>query len=118
MREIDTTAIDKHIGKRVKDVRILNGFSQQELGNELGLTFQQVQKYESGKNRISSSKLFCISQTFDVPITYFFKGLDDGISTESPLDLTPELIKLIKGYQSLSKEGQKSLLNFLKIMQK
>lgn len=118
MHEVDTGDIDRHIGQRVKEVRLLKGFSQQELGNELGLTFQQIQKYENGKNRISSSKLFCISRVFDIPITFFFEGLDNEDSSESPLILTPQIIKLIKEYEDLSNEGKKGLLSFLKIMKK
>lgn len=58
--------------------RILIGMSQERLGEQLGLTFQQIQKYERATNRISASRLFDIARILDVPISYFYEGLDDG----------------------------------------
>lgn len=69
--------VDIHVGQRVKIRRKSLKLTQQELGDTLGLTFQQVQKYERGANRISASKLFIISETLDVPISYFFDGLEE-----------------------------------------
>lgn len=70
--------IDVHVGSRVRQRRKMLGLSQTQLANELGLTFQQVQKYERGTNRIGSSKLWRISKTLDVPVNYFFEGLPDN----------------------------------------
>lgn len=64
--------IDIHVGSRVRQRRTLLGMSQEKLGDALGLTFQQVQKYERGANRIGSSRLFQLSQILDVPVSYFF----------------------------------------------
>jgi transcriptional regulator with XRE-family HTH domain len=66
--------VDKHVGARVRARRILVGMSQEKLGNSLGLTFQQVQKYEKGTNRIGASRLQNISKTLNVPVSYFFEG--------------------------------------------
>jgi transcriptional regulator with XRE-family HTH domain len=68
--------IDQHVGNRVRLRRMMTGLSQDKLAQSLGLTFQQVQKYERGANRISASKLFEISQILNVPITYFFQDMD------------------------------------------
>jgi len=68
--------VDVHVGRRVHDRRLALGFNQSELGRALGLTFQQVQKYEKGANRISASKLFDIARFFKVDIAYFFEGLN------------------------------------------
>jgi transcriptional regulator with XRE-family HTH domain len=68
--------IDVHVGQRVKIKRKNLKMTQQELAKTLGLTFQQVQKYERGANRISASKLFLISETLNAPISYFFDGLE------------------------------------------
>ncbi len=67
--------VDTHVGARVRLRRTLLGMSQEKLGNALGLTFQQVQKYERGANRIGSSRLFDLSRILDVPISYFFEEM-------------------------------------------
>ena len=68
--------VDLHVGQRVRARRKMLGLSQTQLGKELGVTFQQVQKYERGTNRIGSSRLFRMSTTLDVPVAYFFEGAE------------------------------------------
>lgn len=78
--------VDKHVGSRVRMRRILIGMSQEKLGESLGLTFQQVQKYEKGTNRIGASRLQQISQILGVPVEFFFDGAptaESGISGPS-----------------------------------
>lgn len=70
--------IDKHVGSRVRMRRMLAGVSQEKLGEALGLTFQQVQKYEKGSNRISASRLQQIAKMLDVPVSFFFDGAPAG----------------------------------------
>ena len=70
--------IDTHVGARVRIRRKFLGWSQSDLADSLGLTFQQVQKYERGTNRISASKLFATAKALKVPVAYFFEGYDDG----------------------------------------
>ena len=67
--------IDKHVGSRVRMRRMMLGMSQEKLGDALGLTFQQVQKYEKGTNRIGASRLQQISQILQVPVAFFFEGI-------------------------------------------
>lgn len=67
--------VDRHVGRRVCEKRIALGYNQTDLGQALGVTFQQVQKYEKGANRISASKLWDIARFFRVDIGYFFEGL-------------------------------------------
>jgi transcriptional regulator with XRE-family HTH domain len=66
--------IDKHVGSRVRMRRMMLGMSQEKLGDSLGLTFQQVQKYEKGTNRIGASRLQQISHILQVPVSFFFDG--------------------------------------------
>jgi transcriptional regulator with XRE-family HTH domain len=66
--------IDKHVGSRVRMRRLMLGMSQEKLGDALGLTFQQVQKYEKGTNRISASRLQHITHILQVPVAFFFEG--------------------------------------------
>jgi len=68
--------VDRHVGRRVCEKRISLGYNQSDLGRALGLTFQQIQKYEKGANRISASKLWDIARFFKVDIGYFFEGLN------------------------------------------
>ncbi len=68
--------VDVHVGQRVRARRKMLGLSQTQLGKELGVTFQQVQKYERGTNRIGSSRLFRLSSALDVPVAYFFEGAE------------------------------------------
>ena len=67
--------IDVHVGTRVRLRRTLLGMSQEKLGEAIGLTFQQVQKYERGANRVGASRLFVLSRVLDVPVSYFFEEM-------------------------------------------
>ena len=68
--------VDIHVGSRVRLRRLLLSMSQEKLGDELGVTFQQVQKYERGANRIGASRLYRVAEVLQVPIGFFFEGLD------------------------------------------
>jgi transcriptional regulator with XRE-family HTH domain len=72
--------VDVHVGSRVRMRRKVLGMSQEALADRLGLTFQQVQKYERGHNRVSSSKLYMAAKALEAPIAYFFEGLPDPLS--------------------------------------
>jgi transcriptional regulator with XRE-family HTH domain len=77
--------IDKHVGSRVRMRRIMLGMSQEQLGEALGLTFQQVQKYEKGTNRVGASRIKQISEILGVPVSFLFEGSPTRISaTEDP----------------------------------
>lgn len=67
--------VDIHVGKKIREVRLLRGMTQVNVANKLGLSFQQLQKYETGYNRVSASKMFEIAQLLDVEPAYFFEGL-------------------------------------------
>jgi len=83
-RITNNNAIDMHVGKRVRLRRTLMGMSQEQLGANLDITFQQVQKYERGSNRISASRLWDISQILDVPISFFFDDMSESTMRNSP----------------------------------
>ena len=76
--------IDVHVGTRVRLRRTLLGMSQEKLGEALGLTFQQVQKYERGANRIGASRLFDLCRVLEVPVSYFFEEMGDDVQAASP----------------------------------
>ena len=70
--------VDVHVGARIRVRRKLLGISQERLADALGLTFQQIQKYERGANRVSASKLFETAAALEAPVSYFFEGLEGG----------------------------------------
>ena len=76
--------LDVHVGRKLQLRRTLLGLSQERLGNLIGLTFQQIQKYESGANRVSSSRLYDIARVLDIGITYFFEGISAEVQEQSP----------------------------------
>jgi transcriptional regulator with XRE-family HTH domain len=79
-KERRSTPIDAHVGSRIRLRRTLLGLSQERLGDALGLTFQQIQKYERGVNRVGASRLFDLSRALDVPINFFFDDMPDALS--------------------------------------
>ncbi|MDA8231609.1 MAG: helix-turn-helix transcriptional regulator [Magnetospirillum sp.] len=79
--------IDVHVGARVRLRRTLLGMSQEKLGEALGLTFQQVQKYERGANRIGASRLFDMSRVLDVPVSYFYEDMTEEVEAASPRNM-------------------------------
>ena len=100
--------IDVHVGGRVRMRRLLLGMNQETLANALGLTFQQVQKYEGGANRVSASRLSAMAEILGVPISYFFGDLQPDDSELSPEDRRwreqlqrPETIEFIRLYYAI-----------------
>jgi transcriptional regulator with XRE-family HTH domain len=87
-----TNTVDKEIGSRVRMRRMLIGMSQEKLGEMLGLTFQQVQKYEKGTNRISVSRLLDIANTLGVTIHFFYEGLTGGKGAGFAEDAAPPYV--------------------------
>ena len=73
--------VDIHVGQRLRLRRTLLGLSQEKLGDAVGLTFQQIQKYERGANRIGASRLYLFSRILEVPVSYFFDDMADEIQT-------------------------------------
>jgi transcriptional regulator with XRE-family HTH domain len=93
--------IDVHVGSRVRLRRTLLGMSQEKLGEAIGLTFQQVQKYERGANRIGASRLFDLSRVLDVPVSFFFDDMpadaEAAMSDEGPDGIQEE--RAVGGYE-------------------
>jgi transcriptional regulator with XRE-family HTH domain len=83
--------IDAHVGSRLRLRRLLLGISQEKLGGALGLTFQQIQKYERGANRVGASRLFDLSSALDVPVSYFFADMPEETAAVMPVRLAGRL---------------------------
>lgn len=75
--------VDIHVGGRLRLRRLLLGYSQQKLAKAVDLTFQQIQKYERGANRISASRLYQFSKVLNVPVSFFFDDMDDSVAGQS-----------------------------------
>ncbi|MFK7746043.1 MAG: helix-turn-helix domain-containing protein [Roseobacter sp.] len=84
--------VDVHVGRKLKQVRTMRRLSQTDVARELDLSFQQIQKYEIGSNRIAASRLYELSRILDVPTTYFFEGLDATTKTTSDRDPSLEIV--------------------------
>lgn len=95
--------INKHIGKRIKKRRIELGLSQRSLGDRMGITFQQVQKYENGLNGVSTERLFQMAENLKIPVIYFFVGLDEKAVHKLPCESSDrETLELVKGFNRIA----------------
>lgn len=105
--------IDKHVGSRVRMRRMMIGMSQEKLGENLGITFQQIQKYEKGTNRIGASRLQHIAQVLGVPVAFFFEGAPSpaGVAGGFSEDASPAYVSDFLA----SSEGLALTRAFLKI---
>ena len=101
--------IDIQVGNRVRIRRMLIGMSQERLGDLLGLTFQQVQKYEKGVNRIGAGRLFEVSRILNVPVDFFYEGVNDAAQGATESDGAPVMDFVSSG------EGLQLSLAFMKI---
>jgi transcriptional regulator with XRE-family HTH domain len=110
--------IDVSIGSRLRLRRLAMGFSQETLARALGITFQQIQKYERGTNRIFASRLFHLAQVLRVPVAYFYQGLDEGSASDGGVSVPGPVaeslnellggndpLKLIQAYNKISDPG-------------
>jgi transcriptional regulator with XRE-family HTH domain len=116
---VPKNSVDVHVGNRLKLRRTMVGMSQDKLGQMVGLTFQQIQKYEKGANRIGASRLYQFATLLDVPPAYFFEGLEgqpvmarDGrtLSAAVPADspaasITREDVELLRAFRGLPQSG-------------
>lgn len=124
--------IDVHVGSRVRLRRTLLGMSQAKLGAALGLTFQQIQKYEKGANRIGSSRLYRLSRILDVPVAFFFEELpgDVSVGLKGPADsgqesfepgqlARQETLELVRAYYRIEEpKVRKRIFEFVKALGK
>lgn len=87
-----THPVDVYVGKRIRHRRWLLGMTQQQLAEQVGIKFQQIQKYETGANRVSASRLWDISYSLGVPVAFFFEGMEGGAAPKAALDIQPKMI--------------------------
>ncbi len=107
--EFGPRPVDVHVGRRVGACRTLIGMSQEELGNHVGLTFQQIQKYEKGMNRIAASRLWQFSLILGQPISWFFEGIGKRKRKSDDLLAKRETLKLVRYFSACDPDVQKHL---------
>lgn len=115
--------VDVHVGKRVRHRRWLVGMTQQQLAEKVGIKFQQIQKYETGMNRVSASRLWDISDALGVPVSFFFDGLGDLNDKETaesgiPMDITAdkEALELVRSYYSMPENQRRRLFDLARVL--
>lgn len=115
--------VDVHVGKRIRHRRWLVGMTQQQLAQHVGIKFQQIQKYETGANRVSASRLWDISETLEVPISFFFEGLEREQAQQSAMDSVPpdlmgdkEALELIRSYYSIPENQRRRLFDLARVL--
>ena len=107
-----TQDVDRHVGARVRERRIMLGFTQQQLADLIGVTYQQAHKYERGINRISAGRLYEIAHVLSVPVNYFFDGLDgDPTRTVSPRERM--CLELARNFAQIPNERYQEALSQL-----
>jgi transcriptional regulator with XRE-family HTH domain len=110
-------SIDEHVGNRLKVRRTLAGMSQTELGGRVGITFQQIQKYEKGVNRISAGHLFLFARTLDCSLADFFEGLDGEVDAV-PLITSEQDARLLQAFARLDENAREAVFDFVQALQR
>lgn len=116
--------VDKHVGKRIRHRRWMNGTTQQQLAERVGIKFQQIQKYETGMNRVSASRLWDIAAVLDVPISFFFEGMDEETAAKPretgdlPADILTdkEALDLLRSYYAIPENQRRRLFDLARVL--
>lgn len=114
--------VDIHVGKRVRHRRWMVGMTQQQLAEKVGIKFQQIQKYETGMNRVSASRLWDMATALSVPVDFFFDGLEnhtDGIEDDAlPGDFLAdkEALELVRSYYAIPENQRRRLFELAKVL--
>lgn len=115
--------VDVHVGKRIRHRRWLVGMTQQQLAESVGIKFQQIQKYETGANRVSASRLWDIADALEVEISFFFEGLEGGSAERNGSDAMPadilgdkEALDLVRSYYAIPENQRRRLFDLARVL--
>jgi len=116
--------VDVHVGKRVRHRRWMVGMTQQQLAEKVGIKFQQIQKYETGMNRVSASRLWDIAESLEVPVSFFFDGIEDGANAATPSGTSipgdimadKEALELVRSYYSIPENQRRRLFELARVL--
>lgn len=114
--------VDVHVGKRIRHRRWLVGMTQQQLAGAVGIKFQQIQKYETGANRVSASRLWDIAAALDVQVSFFFDGIDDKETVGGSKKLSDDIIgdkealDLVRSYYAIPENQRRRLFDLARVL--
>lgn len=112
--------VDLHVGKRLRHRRWVLQMTQQQLAEKVGIKFQQIQKYETGMNRVSASRLWEIARVMDVPISYFFDGLKGGAdpsrSLQGDILADKEALELVRSYYAIPENQRRQIFELARVL--
>jgi transcriptional regulator with XRE-family HTH domain len=114
--------VDVHVGKRVRHRRWMVGMTQQQLAEKVGIKFQQIQKYETGMNRVSASRLWDIAEALSVPVAFFFEGLGateaEPAAAAVPGDILAdkEALELVRSYYAIPENQRRRLFDLARVL--
>lgn len=112
--------VDAHVGKRVRHRRWMVGMTQQQLADKVGIKFQQIQKYETGMNRVSASRLWEIAAALEVPIAYFFDGIEAASAQTEPAQgdylADKEALELVRSYYAIPEPQCRRLFDLARVL--
>jgi transcriptional regulator with XRE-family HTH domain len=111
--------VDIHVGKRIRHRRWMIGMTQQQLADKVGIKFQQIQKYETGMNRVSASRLWDIAETLGVEISFFFEGLSEGTApapAQADIMADKEALDLVRSYYSIPEAQRRRLFDLARVL--
>ncbi len=115
--------VDVHVGKRIRHRRWMNGTTQQQLAEAVGIKFQQIQKYETGMNRVSASRLWDIANVLNVEVSFFFEGLDnerpaEASTSDMPGDILTdkEALELLRSYYAIPENQRRRLFDLARVL--
>jgi transcriptional regulator with XRE-family HTH domain len=115
--------VDVHVGKRIRHRRWMNGVTQQQLAEKVGIKFQQIQKYETGMNRVSASRLWDIARALGVPVSFFFEGMDGPAAPAAPAGDMPgdiladrEALELLRSYYAIPENQRRRLFELARVL--
>jgi transcriptional regulator with XRE-family HTH domain len=112
--------VDAHVGKRIRHRRWMVGMTQQQLADKVGIKFQQIQKYETGMNRVSASRLWDIAESLEVTISFFFDGILDGEQQPRTMggDLLAdkEALELVRSYYAIPEAQRRRLFDLARVL--
>lgn len=111
--------VDVHVGKRIRHRRWMIGMTQQQLAEKVGIKFQQIQKYETGMNRVSASRLWDIAQAVDVPVSFFFEGLNEAQlqnAVEGDILADKEALQLVRAYYAMPEAQRRQIFELARVL--
>lgn len=112
--------VDEHVGQCIRHRRWTVGMTQQQLAQAVGIKFQQIQKYETGMNRVSASRLWDIARALDVPVAFFFEGLADAAGSDGRdgLMVDKEALQLVRAYYAIPEPQRRQIFELARVLSK